>query len=176
MENLDLHNNSCCESNNNGEEQDTKISISNKGESIGSNTIITNTILEKIGPQSDTIGVFGTLILVGPQTKSTREHIDKLYFDRDNFEKFSTSQLKTNMRKRIRNPDTESESCDISTVAVTHLNYGYGKNRVNASKDSSQFSVVRFKAMNAEHGYRLMHKLLIPLEPILGFIPYMDRI
>lgn len=150
---------------------------SNSGENIFNDT--KSPITEKIGGRD--IGLFGTLILMGPQTKKTRELIDSLRYRRDGFEEYAEQVLKKRQfdcnganessSKRSRNDCNNSSG--TSLVSVTHLSYGSG---VHAKLNNQEMSVIRFQASNTEEGYALLNKLLAPLSSVIGYAPYADRL
>ena len=140
------------------------------------------------------MGLFGTLILIGPQTKWTRDLIDGLYYHRDSFDQYADQVLKKrpfrdrdvneNSAKRSSHSASSASSTCVdqqpqtaARVAVTHLNYGTSLNtKKSLSINTQEMSVVRFQARSTEEGYTLLTQWLAPLSSLIGYTPYADRL
>ena len=97
-------------------------------------------------------GVFGILVVIGHRTSSVCSYIESLHQGRENFDTFLSSSC-----------TGDNDKCNVSVSHRLICNSGPGL-------------VVRFTAIDTEHGYMLLHKLLSPLEDVVGFKPYSDRL
>lgn len=96
-------------------------------------------------------GVFGILVLIGHRTSSVCSLVESLHHGRDKFDTILSSSC------------TEDKTAYKVSVSRLLCNAGPAV-------------IVRFTAIDIEHGYSLLHKLLSPLEDMLGFQPYSDRL
>jgi len=98
-------------------------------------------------------GVFGILVLIGHRTSSVCSLVESLHHGRDKFDTILSSSC------------TEDKTAYKVSVSRLHL-----------ISNTGPAVIVRFTAIDIEHGYSLLHKLLSPLEDMLGFQPYSDRL
>lgn len=111
--------------------------------------------------------VFGLILLVGSLTAATRKLVDHTYLRRQSFEEHTAALHRD---KRVK-PECQSGNINSPTsVSVSHLDYTVG-----GDAESLSLSVIRFGASSCEEGYRLLSGILLPLESVLGYRPYSDR-
>lgn len=105
------------------------------------------TVGEKVGSYA----VFGTVLLLGPQLQVVRDHLKCL-----------------RQRRSFRDVSTQSKN-DPTAIGGVMVS-------VSDMCPEIDLTIMRFAADTIQDGYELLEATFRPLEKILGYVPYGDRV
>eukprot|EP01041_Mallomonas_annulata_P007577 gene7578-15536_t len=144
------------------------------------NLELQNTAMGTVADKVGHMGVFGTVLFVGPKTTLTEEmeHSLQSFQCRQSFRQKLTESI---LHPSPPLPSTASSASASASAFTTNHVHNNKSNLgteplISVSRLAVGVTVLRFATMTTEEAYVLLKNILSPLQMELGFVPYADRI